>query len=170
MDLNEVKVYLEENGAKFIHVGVLTNDLITTTSTLEKFPFVEKFDEGHTVEFAKEDLEVGEAYVITIANANVIGHDFVIEVLQPDNEKSDPGNIYTYLLSQFGSGLSHLAYRVPSQEVFDVASASFIDAGYKTILKGGIKTDLSKGIRGNAFIYLDPNDGSNCFLELLLSK
>jgi len=170
MTLGEVKAYLEDSGSKFIHVGILTHDLNSTVSTLESYPFVGKFADSHTVQFGRESLEVGAPYVITIANAAVAGHDFVLEVLQPDEEKSDPDNIYSSLLSKYGSGLSHVAYSVPSEKVFDTASAAFIDAGYKVILKGGVKPDESKGIRGNAFIYLDPDDGSNCFLELLLAK
>jgi len=167
MTLNEVKAYLEEKGAKFIHIGILSSNINATIEALEAFPFVGKFIPHRTTLHA-EDLEVGAPYVVEIANAQISSAGFVLEILSPIEEESDPENIYSVLLRKYGDGLSHIAYSVPSFEVFQEALDAFLAAGYKMILRGGVRPNPDKGIKGNAFVYLDPDNGSNCFLELLL--
>ena len=158
MSLNEVKAYLEEKGAKFIHIGILSSNMGATIDALEAFPFVGKFV-PHRTTLKAEDLEVGAPYVVEIANAEITSAGFVLEILSPIEEESDPDNIYSVLLREYGDGLSHIAYSVPSFEVFQEALDAFLGAGYKMILRGGVRPNPDKGIKGNAFVYLDPDNG-----------
>ena len=168
MDIQEVKKYLEDNGAKFIHIGIICDDIETTIATLETFPFIGKFTRS-TASFESKHLEVGAPYVINLAFADLVGHDFVMEILQPVVEKSDPSNIYSLLLEKYGNGLSHIAYSVPSMEVFNTALSVFKNNGYRVILKGQVQPNTMEAIpKGNAFVYLEPINGSNVFFELLL--
>ena len=168
MTTNEAKIYLEKSGAKFIHVGIITDNIDAAIASLEAYPFVGKF-ERHTASFGQEFLSVGAPYEVIIAIAKMHGHDFDLEILQPVPENSDPENIYSVLLRKFKNGLSHVAYSVPTLEVFNRSVEAFTNAGYTIILKGGKEPGVDKANpNGFAFVYLDPDNGSNCFYELLL--
>jgi len=154
----EIKAYLEECGAKFDHVGILSEDINVTIESFKHYPFVGEFvpREGY---WGKEKLLVGEPYAIIIANGYISDKDMKFEILQPIREKSHPGNIYSVLLDQYGQGLSHFAYDLPDVDTFHKVVQAFWDIGYKTILQG-VVSDV-----GSTFIYLDPDNGSNVFLE-----
>ena len=82
-----------------------------------------------------------------------------LEILQPVREKSDPGNIYSVLLDKYGQGLSHFAYDLPDVETFNKVVKAFLNIGYTTILQGKVSE------QGSTFIYLEPGNGCNVFLE-----
>jgi hypothetical protein len=154
----EIKAFLEECGARLDHVGILSEDIKATIETLSFYPFVGEFVARESY-FGKDRLAVGEPYTIVIANGYISNNDMHIEILQPIREKSDPGNVYSVLLDKHGQGLSHFAYDLPNLEAFDAVVRAFLDIGYKTILQGKVSE------QGSTFIYLEPNDGSNVYLE-----
>ena len=155
---NEIKAFLEECGARLDHVGILSEDINATIEAMSYYPFVGEFipREGY---FGKDRLLVGEPYTIIIANGYISNNDMHFEILQPVREKSDPGNIYSVLLDKHGEGLSHFAYDLPNVETFDKVVKAFLDMGYKTILQGVVSA------QGSTFIYLEPNNNSNVYLE-----
>ena len=155
---NEIKAFLEECGARLDHVGILSEDINATIDTLSYYPFVGEF-KPHESSFGKDRLAVGEPYTVIIANGYIGNNDMHLEILQPVREKSDPGNIYSVLLDKYGQGLSHFAYDLPDVETFNKVVKAFLDIGYKTILQGKV-SEL-----GSTFIYLEPGNGSNVFLE-----
>ena len=154
----EIKAFLEECGARLDHVGILSEDINATIKTMSYYPFVGEFvpREGY---FGKERLLVGEPYTIIIANGYIGNNDMHFEILQPVREKSHPQNIYSVLLDKHGEGLSHFAYDLPDVEAFHKVVQAFWDMGYKTILQG-VVSDV-----GSTFIYLEPGDGCNVYLE-----
>lgn len=170
MALNEVKAYLEAAGAKFIHVGVISDNMEKSIETLEQLPFVSKFSRKKAA-FGAEFLTIGKPYAIELAFAQVEGHDFQLEILQPVEAESDPENIYSVLLRKYGPGLSHLAYSVPNLETFNKALSFFEEQGDNVILKGSVIPGQCEAIpKGNAFVYVEPKNGCNCFIELLLDS
>ena len=158
MLIGEIKTFLEECGARLDHVGILSENIAATIDTMNLYPFVGEF-KPREISFGKEKLAVGAPYTIIIANGYISNIDMHFEILQPVREKSDPANIYSVLLDKYGEGLSHFAYDLPSLECFDKVVAAFRSLGYKTILQGVVSEV------GSTFIYLDPNNGSNVFLE-----
>ena len=155
---NEIKSLLEECGARLDHVGILSEDINATIDALNCYPFVGEF-KPHEAYFGKDRLAVGEPYTIIIANGYISNNDMHLEILQPVREKSDPGNIYSVLLDKYGQGLSHFAYDLPDLETFNKVVKAFFDIGYKTILQGKVSE------QGSTFIYLEPGNGCNVFLE-----
>jgi 4-hydroxyphenylpyruvate dioxygenase-like putative hemolysin len=158
MENSEIKAFLEECGARLDHVGILSEDIHATIESFKHYPFVGEFvpREGY---FGKDRLLVGEPYTIIIANGYISNNDMHFEILQPVRDKSHPDNIYSVLLDKYGQGLSHIAYDLPDIEAFHKVTRAFWDLGYKTILQG-VVSDV-----GSTFIYLDPDNGSNVFLE-----
>ena len=154
----ELKAYLEACGARFDHVGILSEDIHRAIDTLSLYPFVGEFVPRES-SFGKDRLLVGEAYTIIIANGYISNNDIHFEILQPVREKSDPANIYSVLLDKHGEGLSHFAYDLPNLECFDKVVATCHELGYSTILQGKVSD------QGSTFIYLEPGNGSNIFLE-----
>ena len=155
---SEIKAFLEECGARLDHVGILSEDINATIEALSFYPFVGEFKprEGY---FGKDRLAVGEPYTIIIANGYISNNDMHIEILQPVREKSDPGNVYSVLLDKYGQGLSHFAYDLPNVDAFNKVVDAFLAMGYKPILQGKVTE------QGSTFIYLEPNNGCNVFLE-----
>jgi hypothetical protein len=154
----ELKAFLEECGARFDHVGILSEDISATIATMNLYPFTGEFIPRERY-FGKDSLLVGEAYTIIIANGYISNNDIHFEILQPVRDKSDPNNIYSALLDKHGEGLSHFAYDLPDVECFNKAVAACLGLGYKPILQGKV-SDV-----GSTFIYLDPDNGSNVYLE-----
>jgi len=154
----EIKSFLEGCGARLDHVGVLSEDINATIEALNFYPFVGEFKPRESY-WSKERLAVGEPYTIIIANGYISNNDMHIEILQPVREKSHPDNIYSVLLDKYGQGLSHFAYDLPDLDSFNKVVQAFLAMGYKTILQGKVSE------QGSTFIYLEPNNGCNVFLE-----
>ena len=155
---SEIKAFLEKCGARLDHVGILSEDINATIETMNLYPFVGEFVPRESY-WSKDRLLVGEPYTIIIANGYISNNDMHFEILQPVREKSHPDNVYSVLLDKHGEGLSHFAYDLPDVETFHKVVQAFWDLGYKTILQGVI-SDV-----GSTFIYLDPDNGSNVYLE-----
>ena len=155
MELSNVKAYLEEHGARLHHIGILSENLEGTIDFFKNLPYINGLEANPGDYFPVEKLIVGEPFFIRITNGIISNNPIRMEILQPVREKSDPRNIYSVLLDKHGPGFHHIAYAVSEKPVYEEAVASFVEAGYKIIL------------RGSEFVYLDPEDGSGCFLEFL---
>lgn len=167
MKENKIKKLLEENGAKLDHIGILSEDYEATMDTLNRLPMLGEFRPLGTTRYGEEVLSVGKPYTITIGIAAFQNLDLKLEILKPERELTQEGCIYTDHLDKHGQGLHHLAYELPDIAAYNKVVDAMLSMGDKVILKGRIEPGMAEGLpNGIEFVYLEPANGSACYLEL----
>ena len=158
---------LEECGAHLDHIGILSENFEETLKTLKRLPYLDEFRMLGTTYYGEGVLTVGNGYTITIGIAPFKNLDLKLEVLKPERELTPGSNLYTDHLDKHGQGLHHMAYELPDLASFRKAVDAFLAEGDKIILAGRIEPGTDAGLpNGIEFVYLEPANGSACYLEL----
>ena len=164
---NQRNALLERCGAHLDHIGILSENFDSTLATLRRLPHLGPFRMLGTTRYGEDVLTVGKPYTITIGIAAFDNLDLKLEVLKPERELTPEGCIYTDHLDRHGPGLHHMAYELPDLARFRQAVDGFLSDGDRIILEGRIEPHTDAGLpNGIAFVYLEPADGSACYLEL----
>ena len=155
MLISEVKAFMEQNGARLHHIGILSENLEGTIDFFKNLPYMSGLEANPGGYMKKEDLLVGEPFKIRITNGVMSNNPIRMEILQPVREESDPNNVYSVLLDKYGPGFSHICYAIADRDAYETVVKTYVDEGYVAI------------VQGRQFVYLEPNNGCNCILEFL---
>lgn len=155
----ELKNYMKENGCFLLHLGMLVNSIDETKKTMDCLYGIEGWFGELEVKLGPDVSLVGPPAEFRVISTKMFGCAD-IELVEPYPEKCKGTAMESYLLNH-GEGLHHIAYGIPSIEVFHKVHAELQERGYKTILHAITKlTDADV-----EFCYVEPPLGG-LYVEL----
>lgn len=159
-----LKNKMEDLGAAFDHVGLVTDDLENTIDYLSAFPDIGPWARSVHAH-VQENLIVGTPYALAVGKASVASGNYFYEVVQPIKEECSPEG-YFYGWDAKNNGLHHLAYSFDLEANFREALALLNTAGDKEVLHG-IVPPKSNGGKAIEYVYLESGNNCGIMLELV---